>query len=75
MSRVNFRLLLVALIFVPAAPAAFSQTVSFARSTGPNFSRLHADFNSDSTWAGTIEHKKQEVSDRLATPCFYARNK
>jgi hypothetical protein len=47
MSRVKFRLLLVALISVLAAPAAFSQTVSFARSTGANFSRLHADFNSD----------------------------
>jgi len=47
MLRVNFRLLLLALISVVSIPAAFSQAVSFAPTFSSNFSQRHADFNSD----------------------------
>src|ERR1700682_5010491 len=47
MLRVNCRLLLLALVSVLAAPVAFSQAVSFTQTLSPNFSQVHADFNSD----------------------------
>ncbi len=47
MLRAPSRLLPMALAFLLAAPAAFSQAVSFSPTFSPNFSTTHADFNSD----------------------------
>jgi hypothetical protein len=47
MVRVNGRLALLVLVSLLAAPAAFSQAVSFSTTFSPNFSQTHADFNSD----------------------------
>src|ERR1700736_6389262 len=47
MLRVNGRLVLLALVSLLAAPAAFSQAVSFSTTFSPYFSQTHADFNSD----------------------------
>src|SRR5579864_2826386 len=47
MSRVNILLLWLALVSLLAAPAAFSQAVSFSATFSPNFSQIHVDLNSD----------------------------